>query len=87
MTREYYMKYEPAACPINPSFKVVQHKTRAYLHEVNDRNRYRRSLSALLNSRPVDPLLDRSHNVLNNLHNYEQHLSTKVSAAAPSKDH
>ena len=87
MSREYQMKYEPSGDAINPNFKIIEHKTRAPLHEIHRRNQYRRSLSALLNSRAPDPLLDKSHAVMNTLHHHEPHLQGKVSAAAPTKDH
>ena len=87
LSREYQMRYEPSACEINPSFKIIEHKARPFLHEVTRRYRYRRSLSALLNSKPIDPLLDKNHSAMNTLNNFESDLQQKVSAAAPTKEH
>jgi len=87
MTRTYEVRYEPSACVINPFFKVVEHKTRPVLKEVEKRNMYRRSLSEVLNSKAADPVLDRNHSSLNTLHNFEPSLKSKVSLAAPSKEH
>lgn len=67
MSRTYHMEYEPSACPINPYVKVIEHKTRPRLEEVFKRDKYRRPLSALLNSKAHDPILDKNHSALNTL--------------------
>jgi len=87
MSRAYEVEYKPSACEINPYIRVIEHKLRPRLEEVNKRNMYRRSLSALLNSKAKDPLTDKSHSTLNTLHKFEHNLQTKVSQAAPTKDH
>ena len=87
MSREYEMKYKPSLSKTNESFKIIEHKTRPLLHEVHFRNRYRRSLSALLNSRAPHPLMDKCHSTMNTLHQHEPNLQGKVSAAAPTKEH
>jgi len=87
MTRMYQFEYKPSDCLINPFAQVVVHKTRPRLEEVHLRNRYRRTLSALLRSKPVPGFQDKTHSSLNTLHRYENGLQGKVSSAAPSKDH
>ena len=87
MSETYQVKFEPSACQINPYLKVITHKTRPRLEEVNLRNRYRRSLSQLLNSKAVDPVMDKNHSSLGTLHRFENRLQGQVSKAAPSKEH
>ena len=87
MTRTYQMEYKPSDDPINPFVQVVEHKLRPRLEEVHLRNRYRRTLSALLNSKPIPETQDKTHAVLNTLHRYENGLQGKVSLAAPTKEH
>ena len=86
MSRTYLVEYKPSN-DINPFFKVMEHRTRPILAEVHHRNRYRRTLSALLNSKKVDGHLDKTHKSLNTLHKYEINLQNKVSLAAPTKAH
>ncbi len=87
MSRTYHMEYEPSADQINPYVKVVEHKVRPRLEEVFKRDKYRRPLSALLNSRKTDPYLDKNHSTLNNLHSFEHTMQGKISQAAPTKEH
>ena len=81
------VEYKPSECEMYPYFPVMVHKTRPILEEVHYRNRYRRPLSALLNSKPVNEKYDKSNKSLNILHKYEVNLKTKVSLAAPTKAH
>ena len=74
MTRTYQLEYKPTADPINPYIQVVEHKTRPRLEEVHLRNRYRRTLSALLRSKPVPGTFDKTHAAFNTLHKYENGL-------------
>ncbi len=67
MSKTYHMEYEPSACQINPYVKVVEHKTRPRLEEVFKRNMYKRPLSALLNSKPTNKVIDKNHSALNTL--------------------
>ena len=87
MTRMYQVRFQPSDDPINPYVRVIEHKTRPRLTELALRDRYRRPLSALLSSKPVNPLKNRTGKSLNTLHAFETGLRGKVSAAAPSKDH
>lgn len=87
MSRTYQMEYKPSDDPINPFVHVVEHKLRPRLEEVHLRNRYRRTLSALLRSKPIADTHDKNHSVLNTLHRYENGLQGKVSQAAPTKEH
>jgi hypothetical protein len=87
LTQTYNVKYEPSLDLINPYIKIVEHKLKPRLEEIHMRNRYRRSLSALLNSKATDPILDRNHSSLNTLHTFEHRLQGKVSRAAPTKEH
>jgi len=85
LTQTYNVKYEPSL-DLNPYIKIVEHKLKPRLEEIHLRNRYRRSLSALLNSKATDPMLDKNHSSLNTLHTFEHRLQGKVSAAAPTKE-
>ncbi len=87
MSKTYHMEYEPSACQINPFVKVVEHKTRPRLEEVFKRNMYKRSLSALLNSKPTNKVIDKNHSALNTLQNFEHNMQGKISQAAPTKQH
>ena len=87
MSRTYQMEYKPSDDPINPFVQIVEHKLRPRLEEVHLRNRYRRTLSALLASKPLPDTQVKTHGVLNTLHRYENGLQGKVSLAAPTKDH
>ena len=87
LTRTYQMEYKPSDDQINPFVQIVEHKTRPRLEEIHLRNRYKRSLSALLRSKAVPGTLDKTHAVLNTLHKYENGLKGKVSLAAPTKEH
>ena len=71
LSREYQMRYEPSANDDNPTFKVVEHKTRPLIHDVTKSYPYRRSLSALLNSKKGDPIFDKNYS---ELHTYEASL-------------
>ena len=87
MTRMYQMEYKPSDDPINPYVQVTEHKIRPRLEEVHLRNRYRRTLSALLRSKAVPGVLDKTHAALNTLHQYETGLKGKVAPSAPTKEH
>ena len=71
----------------DPYAKVIQHRLKPRLAEIHLRNRYRRSLSEVLNSKATDPTIDKNHSSLNTLHTFEEHLKVKVSLAAPTKDY
>ena len=86
MSRTYQLEYVPSEDD-NRYFKITEHKTRPYLHEVTERDQYRRTLAELLASRKVKGHLDKSHSSLNKLHKYEIMLQNKVSLAAPTKAH
>lgn len=87
MTRTYQMEYKPTEDPINPFVNIIEHKLKPRLEEVHLRNRYRRTLSALLRSKPLKGYQDKTHAVLNTLHKYENGLQGKISQAAPTKEH
>ena len=71
MSETKWVDFTPAEDPRNPHLIIHTHKTRPVLSEVLDPNKIRRSLSALLNSRRPDPLIDDDPKFLNNLHSFE----------------
>ena len=74
MSRTYQVEYKPSDDPINPFVQIVEHKLRPRLEEGHLRNRYRRTLSALLASKPLPDTQVKTHGVLNTLHKYENGL-------------
>ena len=74
MTRTYQVEYKPSEDKFNPFVKIIEHKLRPCLQELDHRDRYRRSLSALLNSKPVPGHLDKRHSSLRTLYKYEEQL-------------
>ena len=75
MSTTYHVEYKPSACIINPYFKLVQHRTRPCLATVLLRDKYpRRSLSAVLNEKAVNPLTNKAQSSLNTLHQFETNL-------------
>ena len=87
LMRTYELEYKPSGTPLHPFIKCVEHKDRARLEEIHIRNKYRRSLSALLAAKPVKSQNVKGHQALNTLHKFETNLRGKVSQAAPSKEH
>ena len=87
MSQTYQLEYKPSGCKINPYALVIEHKLRPRLEEVHLRNRYRRSLSQLLNSKRTDDTFDKNRSFKDKLHKFESRLQGKISKAAPIKDH
>ena len=71
MSETKWCVFTPTEDPRNPHLIIHTHKTRPVLSEILNPNRIRRSLSALLNSRRPDPLIDDDPKFLNNLHSFE----------------
>ena len=71
LTETKWCRFEPSEDLMNPYLQIITHKKRPVLAEVLNPNRMRRSLSALLNSKKADPLIDDDPSMLNNLHTFE----------------
>ena len=71
MSETKWCRFEPSDDLLNPYLQIVTHKNRPVLAEVLNPNRIRRSLSALLNSKKVDPLIDDDPSFINTLENFE----------------
>ena len=85
MSDTKWCRFEPSDDLLNPYLWIITHKTRPILSELLDPNVKRRSLSALLNSKKVDPLIDSDPSFMNNLHNFEKTHTQMVSNRAPNK--
>ena len=85
LTETKWCRFEPSEDLMNPYLQIITHKKRPVLAEVINPNRMRRSLSALLNSKKADPLIDDDPSMLNNLHTFEETHQGKVSTKAPNK--
>ena len=81
-----WCRFEPSEDLLNPYLQIVTHKRRPVLAELLDPRKKRRSLSALLNSKKTDPLIDDDPAFLNNLHAFESTHQQKVSGKAPNKE-
>ena len=81
-----WCRFEPSDDLLNPYLTIITHKKRPILSELLDPNKKRRSLSALLNSKKTDPLIDDDPAFMNNLHNFESTHQQMVSNKAPNKD-
>lgn len=68
LTETYLVEYRPSLDVIHPYVKIIEHKTRPKLEEVRLRERYQRPLSAVLNSKPRDPTMDKNHSAIKTLH-------------------
>ena len=86
LTDVKWCRFEPSDDLMNPYLQIITHKTRPVLSEVLNPNIKRSSLSALLNSKKVDPLVEKESKFFNNLHKFERTHVQSVSTKAPTKN-
>ena len=87
LTETKWCRFEPSEDLLNPYLQIITHKDKPVLADMmNPNKQMKRSLSALLNSKKTDPLIDDDPSFMNNLHAFEGRNVQTVSSKAPNKN-